>query len=799
MRHFARDLRLAYRRLRLHTGFTIVAAASLALGIGASSTVFSAVSGVLLKPLAFDEPQSLVRLHERYIPKGDRLGVSPRNFQDWRELSRAFRGMALFVPERMEFEGGDEPLRLQVAQVSEGFFSLIGGEMPLGRGFSAEEDRGRSESVAVLSHGFWTRRYAAARQGVLRSTISMGGLDYTIVGVAPPSYSLLDEETEVWIPMRRNLRSFSRGERAHFALARLGREVTLQEARSELSAVADALSQEFPRSNRDWGVSLVPLREDLLGDTSNSLLPLLGAVGFVMLIACANVANLLLARSERRDREIAVRAALGATRGRLVAQLFAESLLLAAICGALGLLLSMWGVDLLSELYSGWLPRADEIGIDWRVVLFTLVTALAAAAAFGLSPALKSSRPDLVGHLKETGATTSPLSDLRARRLLAVSEIALAMVLLIGAGLMVRSFLALRATDPGYDPQEVLAVQLSPSQGRYPGADQRRGFLSEVRRSLEALRGVESTALANVLPIDSHRRSKVILPRPSQTDLQEVADCYRVTPGYFRTMGIPLLQGQDFDEDDIRYRRRMVVLSQALAERLWQEGDPIGRFVEIRGRPGRWRVTGIAGDVLHDPESRSALSLYTPFGYRPDEAEEPYVLLRSGADIGELAPMVHSQLHLLDPSQAVDSVEVLQSALIRSSRQERFYMLLLSGFAIIAVAMASVGIFGVLAFVVAERSREIGIRIAFGAGRREVMGKVLGQGLGLALAGVGAGIVLAALLSRFLSGLAHEVRAVDPASYLLYSLGLTAIVLLACSFPALKATRLDPVKTLRHQ
>ena len=795
MEHFVRDLRYAMRMLAVHPGFTIVATLSLALGIGANSTIFSAVNTVLLRPLPFEAPDRLVRLYERYLPKGTRLDVSPRNLEDWREQSRAFESFALMTGSRMRLSEGEQEQRIQVYRVSDGFFSLLGAPLILGRAFLPEDVGRGGKRVVVLSHRLWVSRFGAD-QFITDSEALLDGQSHRIIGVAPPQLSLLDEGVEAWIPLRSNGARYSRDQREFQVLARIRSGFSLPEARTELEAAAQRLELEFPESNQGWGVSVIPLRQDLLGESSHMLLLLLGAVGFVLLIACANVANLLLARSSRREKEIALRAALGARRRRLIAQLFTENLVLAVAGGALGILIALWGIDMLVGLYAGWLPRADQMSIDLSVAGFTVLTSLATAMIFGVLPALKSSRPDLIASLKDAGTSTASSSDVRLRGLLAVSEIALALVLLIGAGLMIKSYSTIESRDPGYDSENVLTLELDLPDSRYRSPFRQRRFFQSLTNRISNLRGVESVAITDALPAASPRASKVVFPQFADSESREVAECYSVSQDYFRTLGIPLLQGHDFSPSDFSNRRRVAVISRSLAERFWGQQDPLGKQFQIRDRRGSWEVVGVSGDVWRRPAAEASLSIYLPFS-RPSNGT--YLVVRSESDPASLFALVRKQVWALDSSQPIDRLATLEETTLPIRTQQRFYMLLLSCFALMAVLMAAVGIFGVLTFVVSERLHEIGIRMAFGARRRDVARRIVGHGLGLSTLGILVGVLLATGATRFLSGLLYDIRATDPATYLMYSLVLAAVALLACSIPALRATRVNPIKTLRYE
>ncbi|HSR70171.1 MAG TPA: ABC transporter permease [Acidobacteriota bacterium] len=798
MENVARDLRFALRILLLHPGFTAVAVLSLALGIGANSTIFSAVNSVLLKPLPFRQPEQLVRLYERYVPNQTLTEASGRSFLIWQEMD-TFQALALARSSRVSLIRDEEARRVEADEVSEDFFRLLGRPMSLGRAFEPSEVRASAE-VAVIGFGLWQRDFASD-EGVLGRSIRVDGREMEIVGVAPPGYGVLGAEkgrgSELWIPLSSGLLMRQDGDERQFRVwGRLADDANLSQARIELRTLSRSLELSLPDSYRDWDVHLAPLRQDLLGDSGELLSALLAAVGLVLMIACANVANLLLSRSSRRRREIALRAALGAPRRRLLGQLVVENLLLAVLSGAVGLLLALWGVDVLRSLFASWLPRAEEISLDWQVFLFTLLVSLLAGLLFGLGPAWKASRPNLSVTLRNVRTATGTTAEGRVRGVLVVSEVALAMVLLIAAGVLIRTVLALQAVDPGYQADKVLAMELRLPSWKYQTAAHRENVLEALAERLQRLAGVETTAFSASVPPLPGVPSKVLMTDYSSGGRGELVDCFAVSPAYWKTLGIGVVTGRLLLDKE-RRRSPAVVISRSFANLLGGPGEAIGARLRLRDGSGRFIVVGVVEDVRRDPRRMPSPAIYLPF--RGGSPRPVYVLIRGQWEPSDLTLAVTSALQRLDPDLAADRLAPLDQLGRASTNRERLSMLLLSGFAGLALVMAAVGIFGVLSFVVSERFHEIGIRMAFGARRRDILRRVLGQGMGLALAGIVVGVVGSFLASGLLTRLLHTTRPADPATYLFYALVLSAVALLACSVPALRATRVQPMKTLRYE
>ncbi len=805
------DLRYAARRLLRSPGFTAVAVLTLALGIGANSAIFSVVNGVLLRSLPFAEPERLVQLGTIKPGEEPQAGtVSPPDFVSLREENRVFTEVVAFTYGGATLTGTGEPERIEAAWVSAGFFELLGAAPVLGRTIGPEENQPGNSEVAVLGYGLWQQTFGGD-PGIVGRTITLNGITRTVVGVAPPGFGF-PEQRAVWAPLPYN-ESFSAetdvNRRAQYlgVLARLRPGTTLEQARAEVSTISARLEQEFPQTNTNVALALVPLREVMVGEVRTPLLILLGAVGLVLLIACANVANLLLARAAARESEMAVRTALGAGRGRIVRQLLTESVLLGLVGGVLGLLLAYWGTALLTTLQPEGIPRLEEIGVDRTVVTFTLGVSLLTGVVFGLIPALQVTRANLMGALKEGGrGALSGRQGQRARSLLVVAEMALAVMLLVGAGLLLRSFLQLQQVDPGFRPEQTLAVDLSLPDHSYPEPAQRHEFYRTLLERVEALPGVRGVGAVNMLPmgedhlvINYHVRGREPAP-PGEGGVLEVRVA---TPEYFRAMEIPLLRGRAFTEADHADAPQVALINETTARHVFPGEDPIGQFIRLgwgigEGRFAGGEVVGIVGDVRQfGPGADFAQEIYLPFAQVPQHGMT--VVARTASDPLALAGAIRSEVRTLDPNLPVMGLRTLEQVVSQAVAQPRFYMLLLSIFAAAALLLAAIGIFGVMAYMVAQRTREIGIRIALGAEPARVQQLVVGRALRLAIGGVVIGGVGALALTRVLESLLFGVSATDPVTFAAVALLLTAVALLASYLPARRATRVDPMIALRAE
>ncbi len=800
------DLRYAVRKLARSPGFTAVAVLTLALGIGANSAIFSVVNAVLLRPLNYEDPEGLVMVWERNVPRNQhRNVVASVNFAAWREQNRVFEDMAaMFGTGATLIEGGD-PERIQAAVVSPNFFQILRAAPQHGRVFLPEEGETANAQVVVLSHGFWQRRYAGSTDVVGR-TLSLSGDPHTIVGVMPASFKGVRfgsmSEKDLWAPLPWAWAQGYRG-RAWMVVARLRPGVPLEGAQAEMSTIASRLEQEHDY-NDGWGVNVVPLREQVVGDVRLALLVLLSAVGFVLLIACANVANLSLARASSRQKEFAIRSAIGAGRGRIMRQLLTESSLLAVLGGGAGLLLGVWGVDLMIALSPGDIPRTDEIGVSGSVLLFTLLVSVLAGALFGLAPALQASRSDLQASLREGSRGSSAISGRRLRSALVVTEMALAVVLLIGAGLVIRSFWKLNQVDPGFDADNVLSVRVALPGSAYPEEAEQVAFFGELLGRVETSPGVASAAATIALPLSgglAPGTSFIVEGRPEPPRAERpVADIRAVTPGYFRTMGTRLLRGRGFTDRDEAESPMVIVVSETLARNSWPGEDPIGKRLSVS-----WdgmissEVIGVVADVRHN--SLDAVPRGTIYYAYPQFPIFSFMnlVVRSSSDPTALVTSIRREVSQLDADLPVYNVTTMRELVEGSVADERFNMLLLGLFAALALLLASIGIYGVISYSVTQRTHEIGIRVALGAEQARVLRLVIQRGMGLAVAGVVIGLGAALGLTRLMASLLFEVSGTDPLTFSGVALLLLSVALAACYVPASRATRIDPVTALRSE
>jgi putative ABC transport system permease protein len=812
----AQDLRYGLRMLARSPGLTVTAALALALGIGANTAIFSVVDAVLLRPLPYDDPDRLVMVWNRY-PKMNlqRAAVSGPDFVERRDENHVFEQVAAFIDGNLNLTSAGEPERLRAVRASASLFPLLGVRPALGRTFLTEEDRPGSSQVAVVSHGLWTRRFGSDPRLVGRP-LTLNGTPHTVVGILSAGDSFPDPSVDVWVPIALTAEQVDpsrRGNEYIGMIARLKSGVTLEQAQADMDLITRRALSQAPQVAKDffesngWGAFLSPLREEVVGGARPALLALLGAVGCVLLIACANVSNLLLARATSRKREIAIRTALGAGRTRLVRQLLTESLLLAVLGGGLGLLLAVWGVDLLAALRPENLPRVEEIGLDLRVLTFTGLLSLAAGIVFGLAPALHASRPDLNESLKEGGrASSAGPGHSRLRGLLVVSQIALALVLLVGAGLMIRSFWLLQRVDPGFRPEGLLTMNISLSTSKYPKPEQRVAFFQQLRQRLAALPGVEAVAATSLLPLAGGTSTASFFAegqRPGPGESSPLANVRLATPDYFRTMGIPLKRGREFTDQDTR-APNVVVVDEGMVRRFWRGQDPIGRrltFTETPTEADWMTVVGIAGEVKHSGlDGHDYAHIYGPHALTAFLVPEGmFVVVRTRSDPDGQVAAVRRAVAAMDPEQPIFAVRTMRAYVEDAVAQPRFRTALLALFAAVALVLAAVGIYGVMAYAVTQRTHEIGIRMALGAMQRDVLRMVVGQGLRLALGGVAVGVAGALALTRILSSLLFGVTATDPLTFLTVPLVLLAVSALACYLPARRATRVDPIVALRYE
>lgn len=804
----AADVRYGLRALARNPGFAVAAVLALALGIGATAAIFSVVNAVLLRPLPYREPDRLaVILHRRVDP------VSPANYVDWKRQATAFERMGAadnWVP---NLTGGTQPESVQALRVTSDILPMLGVRPLLGRVFLPEEEEPGKEHEVVLSHRLWQRRYAGDPR-IVGQSVHLNGEPYTVVGVMPRGFDFPPfwaTGTQLWVPDVLANRLANRGGQSLRVFARVKRGATLDFARAEMAAITARLEKEFPGSNRE--ITVNSLQETVVGDVRPTLLVLLGAVAFVLLISYANVAHMLLARAAARQREVAVRAALGASRSRMIRQLLTESLVLAFLGGAGGALLAAWGTHLLVSLGRADIPRVETVGLDTRVLAFTLAISLLTGIAFGLVPALKASRRDLTKSLREgeRGATEGAERN-RLRNVLVASEFALALVLLVGAGLMIRSFAALESIDPGFDPRHVLTLMVSVAGTSESQPPQRAAFYRNALDRIRALPGVVSASAINHLPLagDIWGWSFTIEGRPIPAPGESPDAAYRVVlPGYFAAMGIPILRGRDVADSDDLNAPGAVVVNESLAKRDWPGQNPLGKritFDDLDKNPSWLTVVGVVKNTVRSQWAEaSQAEVYLPYLQHRRYMEKPdshysYLTLVVRANIApaSLAPAVRRAVWSLDKNVTLSQVQTMEQVVTQANARPRFYLSLLGTFAAVALILAAVGIYGVISYSVSRRRHEIGLRMALGAGERDVLRLVVRQGMRVALLGAGAGLAGALLLTRLMSTLLYGVGSSDPATFVAVTLTLTAVALVASYIPARRATRIDPLVALRH-
>ena len=809
MENLLQDIRYSIRALLGKPGFAVVAVITLALGVGANTAIFSVVNSVLIRPLSFDEADRIMSIGPVYQDKGQGPGYnSYPNFADWRDQTRGFEKMAAFRSRGFVITGDDEPERIDGARVTADFFSVLRVQPRLGRAFTFEEEKAGGPPTVVLSYELWQRRFGG-NANILEQTVMLDGRSYTIIGILPEGLEFpLLGKTDVWTSVGLDGGSLQeRGAQMYGVIGRLKTDVSLDEAQTDVSTIATRLAEQYPEQIKETPIGVVALQEQLVQSVRPSLLILLGAVGLVLLIACANVANLLLVRASLREKEMAIRAALGASRWRIIRQLLTESFFLAVASAAVGLLLSMWGIDLLRAFGPDNIPRLDEIRIDGRALAFTVCITLLTGLIFGLAPALQASKLDLNESLKE-GARLSSAGAARGRlrRWLVISEVAMAMVLLVGAGLLIKSFYRLQQVDPGFNPQGVLTLRVALPRARYAEDDQVTAFFDQTLKGIKELPGVESAASVSFSPMSNATFflgfSVEGWPPLNPADLPPV-QFRTVSPDYFSAMQIPLNRGRRFTEADKKQSPPVVIINQELARRYFPGEDPVGKRLSLRASLGEdeplWRqIAGVVGDIKHfglDAEVRP--EIYVPYAQLPTSAMT--LVVRTASDPASLTDAVKNRIKAVDKDQPVSSVATMESYVSRSVAGRRFSMVLLMGFAAVALLLAAVGVYGVMSYTVAERTREIGIRVALGARRTDIFKLVVGQAARLTVLGLAAGLTGAFALTRLMEGLLFGVTATDPLIFVTVPFVLAAVALVASYIPARRATKVDPMIALRYE
>jgi putative ABC transport system permease protein len=808
MTSLGRDLRHGARLLWKAPGFSAVALAALALGMGATSAIFSVVDAVLLKPLPFRDPQRLLVIWESNPAQNlKEMFVSPNDFLEWRSQSRALEALAAVEDVYVNLTGGPngyiEPEELRAERVSSSLFPLLGVQPVVGRAFSSEEDQPGRADYALLSHSLWQRRFGGDRS-IAGKAIRLRDRSYTVVGVLPAGFSVLDPAVDVWIPLGLDPHD-ARTVGSHFliVIARLKPGAGLDRARTEMDMIGSRLEQANPARDQGWRPSLIPLREQLVGNVRPALLVLLAAVGFLLAMACVNVANLLLARGAARQKEIAIRTALGAGRGRIVAQLLSESVLLALAGGALGVALARGVVVLVARLGPASIPRLAEARIDARLFLFALAVSLATGILFGIAPAIQLSGANLNAALTEVGrGGTTGRSGRMVRHALVVAEVALAVVVLIGAGLLMRSFVRLRSADPGFQPSGLLTLRVPLAGGRNAAPDRRIAFSQQVADRVATLPGVRAVGAVNGLPLTGLGGGSTFAvdgrpaPPPEQ---RPVALLRSATSAYFRTMGIPLLAGRALADSDTSQAPPVIVVNQTLARRFWPVRNPIGGRLVVDALNGRVaEIVGVVADVKPERiEGQDWPTIYSPYAQAPVAAMT--MVVRTARPPLSLASAVEREVHQLDPDQPVAEMRSMEEVVGRAIAGARFNTALLAVFAEIAFLLAAVGIYGVISCDVSERTHEIGIRVALGAQPGDVLKLVVGHGARLAAYGIAAGLAAAFALTRLMASMLYGVNPADAYTFAAIPVLLGVVALAASYLPSRRALALDPVTALRHE
>jgi putative ABC transport system permease protein len=802
--HFLLDLRFSIRSLAKHPGFTAVAVLTLALGIGGNVAIFSVVNGLIMRPLPYQDQDRLIYLQEVSLHSGQRgLAVSVADYLDWRDRNQVFDGVALFDGANFTLTGGTEPERVRGAYTSSELLTVLGVEPLIGRDLRPEDNEPGAEGVALVSHGLWQRRYGGDPTPT-GSAVTINGRPHTVVGILPPNINF-PAFADLWVPQILDPATADRSNRHFNAVARLKPGVTPARARSNMETIAAQLRQEHPAANADVDVSLTPLHEQLLDQADVVFLVLMGAVGFVLLIACANVAALMLGRGVTRGREMAIRTALGASSGRIVRLLLAESLLLAAFSGILGMVLGVWCRDLLIAATPVPIPLWMNFDFDTTVIGFVTLISLFTGILFGLVPALRISRPDLNKMLKDTGARGMSSSGGSARSFLAVAEVAMALVLLIGAGLMIKAFTRLIDVEPGIQTENVLTMRLELLKAAYPGNQEQQVFFEEIRRRIEGLPGVVHASAVSNLPLGGNDWGRWYTvegePEPA-AGMSPVANNRVITPGYLKTLGIQIRRGRAFhNRDGQQDSPQVVIINDALAQRHWPNQDPIGqriKYGDFDSSHSWMTIVGVVNDVRHYGLAQQIRpGIYVPL--RLYAMNSMTLAIKTGSDPVGLIDSMRRQVWRVDPDLPVFAIQTMEEVLETSLWQTRLTSWILGTFALVALILAVVGVYGVISYGVAQRTREIGIRIALGAGRGEVGRFVIGQGMLLALAGVALGLAGSAGLTRFLALALYNVSPTDPQTFVLVTILFLAAALLACYIPARRATRVDPLVALRHE
>jgi putative ABC transport system permease protein len=808
MRSLYQDVRYGLRMLLKNPGFTIVATLALALGIGANSAIFSVINAILLKPLPFEDLDLIVVLWEKIPSQGvERNEVSVANYLDWREQSNSFENLAIYAWWSVNLGGIEPTERVQGFRVSPNLLDTVGIKVALGRNFRPDEDQPGKENVVILTHGLWRRRFGGD-PNVVGHTVNINGVARTIIGLTPPDV-IYPRGAEILAPLAMTPETMrNRGSHYTLAVGRLKEGISIGQAQSDLDVIARRLEQQYPNTNTGRGVGVLPILEDTVRHYKAALLLMMAAVAFVLLIACANVASLTLARATGRMKEVALRLALGASRRRLIRQLLTESVILAIMGGAIGILLAVWGVEAIKaampEDTPAWIPGFNQLGVNSSVLVFTLIVSVTTGILFGLAPAIQASKPDLNETLKEGGGKTAGVGRHRLRGALVVAEISLSLVLLAGAGLFMRDFLAILRTNPGFDPENVLTMGMTLPDAKYKEESQLRAFYDELLTRARSLPGVESAALINHLPLGGSNTSSTFLVEgvPDPPPGQDFEGRHRVcTPDYFKTMGIPVVKGRGFTEANTADSRRVIIVNETLAKRFWPNGDAVGKHIRFTGSLDRnpWmEVVGVSGDVKHNMVTPITPDFYLPLAQ--DTWNSMVLVARTRTQPLALAAPIRGEIQAIDRDQPVFDIYSMAQVRDRSIMPYRMVGVIMSVFGVFALILATTGVYGVMAYAVSLRTREIGVRMALGARRGDILKLlVIGQGMRMTAIGIVVGLAGAMGLAQVLKGILFGVSATDWTTFTGVTLLLAGVSLLACYIPARRATKVDPMVALRYE
>ncbi|HSQ24417.1 MAG TPA: ABC transporter permease [Pyrinomonadaceae bacterium] len=799
METLIKDIRYGLRGLWKRPGFTMVALITLALGIGANTAIFSLINAVLIRPLPFHEPDRLVWTWGNIRNGGNHASVSPLDYLDYRHQNRTFEEFAamISVPISANLTGGGEPQRLSAAGVTGNFFQALGVQPALGRTFLLENETTGRDQVAVLSYGLWQKRFGGD-PGIINRGVTLDDKSFEVIGVMPRDFEF-PATTEIWLPLNFDGPPGMKQRKAHFLrpIGRLKAGVSLAQAQADTDAIARQLEAAYPATNTGWNLRLVSLREEVVGNIRSTLYILLGAVGFVLLIACANVGNLLMAHAASRRREIAVRTALGAGRLRIARQMITESVMLALFGGALGILLAIWGVPALVALSGDNIPTTAQVKIDFTVLVFTLVASVLTGLLFGLAPAVRTLKLNLIETLKEGGRSGGEGGQRnRTRSLLVVFESAVAVMLLVGAGLLIRSLVRLQNTNPGFDSNNVLTIRIDLPQKKYAAPEALSNFWEQFESRVGALPGVEKVGLVSELPLSGQPNDMPYTVEGRASGANQVFDndFRRVNQDYFRALRIPFLRGRNFTAQEVREGANVLIISESLVSQTFPNEEPLGKRLVMTFNNQPFEIVGIVGDVRH----RSLEQPPLPTMYMPALESGENVVIRTQGDSSAMAAAVRREMALLEPNQPIATVRTMNEWLGLAIAAQRYRTGLFGLFGALALVLSAVGIYGVMSYSVGQRTHEIGVRMALGARQLDVLKLVMRQGMSLVLVGVGIGLIGAVALTRIIASLLFDVGTRDPATFSVVAILLGAVAFIACYVPALRATKVDPLVALRY-